>query len=282
MADSKYYKEYGICKQECDPISDTPEELEECIEEIRQRYADETLCARLYETECQVIRTQGFADLMRFLIKFFKLQYCCRRYHKNQHDVSFITALGALDLTQFGLSIDDLNCVKLQDYAMPGMPSNLGDYFRILRSIHMVGHDKTQRDPQFREFSRFLDDFQPWSRVLTTCIDKYVRELGILESGIPDISNIRSYGDFISDCNKSAIDNEILPYLIDDPQYILRYVIGERLEPMSFDSSSRGSSSSRIGASYYDLMYKPKSPRKSKKAKKAKKARKSKKANKAK
>ena len=276
MADPKHYRDYKICEQECS-VEDTPEEIEKCVEDIRQRYKDPTLCAKITKPECHVIRTKGFADLMRFLIKFFKLQYCCRVYHAYQHDISFITTLGVLDLTQFGLSIDDLNCVKLQDYTAPGFPSNLGDYFRILGSIRAVGYDITQREPKFRKFYKFLEDSQPWSRVLTTCVDKYVRELGILESGIPDISKIRSYGDFTSECDKDVIDNEILPYLTDNPEYILRYIMGEPMS--SFDSSS---SSSRVGTLYYDLEYKPKSPKKSKKSNKSKKSKKSKNSNKSK
>ena len=281
MANSTCYANYETCKQECS-VEDTPEDVEICIADIRTRYKDQTLCAKITEPECQVIRTGAFAELMRFLIKFFKLQYCCRKYHANQHDVSFITALGALDLAKFRLSIDDLNCVKLQDFAMLGFPSNLGDYFRIIQSINQVGIYDTRKDTRFIKFDDFLQDSQPWSRVLTTCIDKYVRQLGILESGIPDISKISLYGDFITECDKDVIDNEILPYLIDDPEYILRYIMKERAAPTSFDSSSRDGSSSQLGWSYYDYIYRSKSPRKSNKSKKAKKNRESKKSKKAK
>ena len=223
-------RNYKNCLLYCSYASEESQQaLEECIEDIKSDHSDPNLCREEQEVECPVIETAEFRSLMEFLLQFLRILYGIRTYYQNKNDENVITSLGLLDLSSFGLNVENLKCVNLQDYTPPGMPSNLGDYLDVMREIRrLISEGKNYltdgaENGTLRDYGAFLSDYQPWSRLLSTCVDKYVRMLNIFPSGIPDIANVRNYGSFASSLSKSELE-EILKSFLSDPNYIIRYI----------------------------------------------------------
>lgn len=224
MSELDYFRSYKNCSDYCGnpPI----EELTECINDIRSDYDDEGLCSNV-ELDCQITRTEQFRNLLLFLVSFLKILYCSRSINGNIYDMNIITCLGLLDLNDFGLSAQDLECVKLQDFVKSGMPNNLCDYFLVMKEIRKIissGEplEETARSNNIlKDYTEFVSDYQPWSRLLYTVVDKYVKELDIMPRGIPDITRPKDYGDFISECDETKMARTI-DEMSKDPTYIIR------------------------------------------------------------
>ncbi len=208
---NEYLKNYKNCADFCGAEFISDAELSTCIEDIKKD--NSSFCSINPETECSVINTEKFKLFIIYLIKFLKIQYCCRFYYGNIYDVDFISFLGTLDIfDKFRLTYDELTCVLLADFVKAGMPNNLGDYFLAMKEIkkilninpnELVKNAKTNNI--LKNYSEFVADFQPWSILLVTCVQNFVKELG-LPYEIPDITKISNYGLFISDCKKKEID----------------------------------------------------------------------------
>ncbi len=223
-------RNYKNCLLYCSYASEESQQaLEECIEDIKNDHSDPNLCREEQEAECPVIETTEFRSLIEFLLQFLRILYGIRTYYQNKYDENIITSLGLLDLSSFGLNVEKLKCVNLQDYTPPGMPSNLGDYLDVMKEIRiLISEGKNYltdgaENGTLRNYGAFLSDYQPWSRLLSTCVDKYVKILNILSSGVPDIANVRNYGNFASGLSKSELE-EILKSFLSDPNYIIRYI----------------------------------------------------------
>jgi hypothetical protein len=167
------FRTYQDCiNNMCSYLKEEPDELAECISDIKQQYNDPNLCStEVSESSCEIIHSEQFKNLLIFLIFFFKFQYCSRSFYGNKNDRSIITTLGNLDLSDFGLTIDELSCVKLQDFVAPKMPKNLADYFRVMREISKSGDNyvaKVETNSVLKQFEDFVSDYQPWSRLLST------------------------------------------------------------------------------------------------------------------
>ena len=222
-----YLKDYDNCLDYCG----NPPSLEEedCIKDIKDEYGNEELCMKSETLDIAIIHTPQFEQLLSFLVKFLKILYCCRYYNGNIYDAAIISSLGLLDLNDFGLTTEELKSVKLQNFVKKGMPDNLGDYFVVMREIKQIMLEEepleitANSNPILQNYSEFVSDYQPWSRLLYSCVDKYVKELGILPEGIPDITKKSNYGTFISDCTEEEI-NKIIEELTENPTYIIRFV----------------------------------------------------------
>ena len=150
------------------------------------------------------------------MCKGVKILYCSRHHYQNTYDLLFITSLGTLDLDKFGLTYDELMCVKLQDFVKQGMPNNLGDYFLAITEIHKILSSSkhnlvtlSKQNEVLMKFPEFVLDFQPWSTLLVSCVQTYIKKL-VLPLHVPDIEDISKYGGFISKCifiNISFLNN---------------------------------------------------------------------------
>lgn len=204
-----YFKNYDNCVEYCGDFGDQ-EYLKTCIEEIKETYNDYSLCKKT-EEKCEVVETTGFKLLLEGLIQFFKLQYCSRIYYSNERDVDFITSLGMIELKLFGLTIQDLNCVKLQKFVKKGMPNNLGEYLVVMKEIKKILISNTdlikraKKNRILKNYEEFVSDFQPWSRLLVNCVNDYMKKIN-MPYEIPDIGKPKLYGDFISDYTKEQTD----------------------------------------------------------------------------
>ena len=106
-------------------------------------------------------------------------------------------------------------CVILQDFVKPGMPKNLGDYLFAMKEIQKILSSSThnlvslaKQNEVLMKFPEFVLDFQPWSTLLVSCVQKYIKQLD-LSLVLPDIEDISKYGEFIAKCNKKDIDTFI-------------------------------------------------------------------------
>ena len=205
----QYLKSYENCLTYCGRFSeDEPEEdFRDCV----KGYTDEDpeLCQKIKKS-CDIVNSPQFRELLIFLIKFLKFMYCVRSEHNNKYDEYIITTVGNLDLESFGLDINKLECINYPDdnSYLSEMPHNLKEYLTIMNRISVIYENKEHLaskqndDDVLSGFKKFCDDFQPWSTSLYTFVNIYSLKTGLITEPIPNISKIKSYGEFISNCDK--------------------------------------------------------------------------------
>jgi len=219
----EYFKDYNNCSSFCSYL-ENPQLITDCINEIKEQYKDnQPICEHQVDT-CEIINTENFKNLLIFLIQFLKLLYFVRSKSGNKYDINIITSLGSLDLEKkFKLSAQQLKCIKLQDFVKVGMPSNLGDYFIVIKEISLLikkGIFPDYNNIILKDYREFVSDFQPWSRLLVTCVSKYSLEL--LSVPIPEIEKIKQYGNFISDFTET--DYNTIINIVNDSEKIILFV----------------------------------------------------------
>ena len=206
----QYLKSYENCLILCGRFSeDEPEEdFRDCV----KGYTDEDpeLCQKIKKS-CDIVNSPQFRELLIFLIKFLKFMYCVRSEHNNKYDEYIITTVGNLDLESFGLDINKLDCINYPDdnsSYLSEMPHNLKEYLTIMNRISVIYENKEHLaskqndDVVLSGFKKFCDDFQPWSTSLNTFVNIYSLKTGLIAEPIPNIRTIKSYGEFISNCDK--------------------------------------------------------------------------------
>jgi len=200
-----YLKDYDNCVKYCGDDDD----LEGCITAIRREKNDMSLCAKINKTDCEIINSDNFKTLIHFLIKFLQFLYCVRSRHLNNYDQLIITSISKINLVDFGLSLDDLSCVKFpgDDSLVPQFPHNFSEYISVMTRISDVVNSgevletSTKRDELLSRFEGFCSDYQPWSRTLSTFVNIHSQRL--FGNSIPRIEHIAEYGSFISECDKN-------------------------------------------------------------------------------
>ena len=210
MSTNDYLKNYDNCLSFCGiELSDTDEEKTLCLQDIKKKYMDETLCLQEDIDECKIISSSNFKELLIFLVKLIKYIYCIRSIYGNVYDVQIILCIGYINLNDYGLELEQLSCIKFpgdKSY-QKGFPKTLSDYIKIMQEISTaissginLNDDKITKDPFLENYKEFISDFQPWSRLLSTFLNIYARDL-LLPNGLPDISKPSSYGSFINNCD---------------------------------------------------------------------------------
>jgi hypothetical protein len=168
-----------------------------------------SLCAKVDKTSCEIINSDNFKNLISFLIKFLQFLYCIRSHHNNNYDELIISSISKINLVDFGLSLNDLFCVKFpgDDTFVHQFPRNFSEYINVMSRISDVVKSGeilerfTKTDEILSKFENFCLDFQPWSRTLSTFVNIHSQRL--FDKPIPRIEHISEYGNFISDCDKN-------------------------------------------------------------------------------
>jgi len=260
----EYLKDYNNCYLTCSYL-ENEDEINKCINELKEDYKDNPhICERQEPNTCEITNTENFKNLLIFLIRFLKLLYFVRSKSGNDFDINIITSLGSLDLEKkFNLSAQQLKCIKLQDFVKVGMPSNLGDYFIVIKEIALLIKngkfpDDCANNIILKDYGEFVSDFQPWSRLLVTCVSKYSLEL--LSVSIPEIEKIKQYGNFISDFTET--DYNTIINIVNDSEKIILFV-ETKFSGGTFLKKSRKSRKSKKSRKY-------KKSRKSRKSRKSK------------
>lgn len=220
----EYLKDYKNCAAYCS-YETTPEAISECINDIKTDFKNDELCKK-QSFECDIIHSEKFRKIVNYLIRFLKILYCVRYYSGgNAYDIAIITSLGVLDLKKFGLTAQELTCVKLQDFVKKGMPDNLGDYLIVMQEIRKIiqtGKNlvtESKKHHILKQYDDFVSDYQPWTSLLYVCVDKYAKQLDLLDN-IPDISKPSEYNSFV-ECTEQQYNDFI--QMIHKPNEILKY-----------------------------------------------------------
>jgi hypothetical protein len=203
----EYLQDYNNCINYCGNNLDDPKvELDECVKDLKKDFKSVDICNKALK-ECEIIHSDKFNKLMIFLINFLKFFYYSRSIYGNKYDQQNILVIGGLNLEKFGLTIEDLSCVRYpgDDSYAAGFPKTLSEYLTIMNKINTVikSGKLLNKDALLKKYKPFCDDFQPWSRTLSTFINIYGQEIKLLKKPIPPIEKIENYGSFIK---KSSLD----------------------------------------------------------------------------
>jgi hypothetical protein len=188
---SNLYDDYDNCEKICSYLP--PEERNECIQDI----ISDGLGTCSKAPPCVILKTIQFKALLRCFLKVLKIIYCIRSLHGNTYDDHMIRVISKIKPSRFGISMNDLKCVKFPGNGdiQKGFPTTLYDYMKIMVHIDYAmrkGIPLHSYPPLHDNFEEFASDIQPWTRMLSTFVNVHV-------GGVPDITNIKSYGSFISD-----------------------------------------------------------------------------------
>tara|TARA_A100001015_G_C14918636_1_gene683371 strand:+ start:170 stop:1117 length:948 start_codon:yes stop_codon:yes gene_type:complete len=208
----EFLKEYKNCLVYCGIFDfDDEEEINECITEINndKKYNSNDnlkLCQKKNKKECKIIKDKRFKKLLNYLINFMQILYSIRSKYSNKYDNKIILLLGYLNLKkEFNIDLNELECVNFpgDNTSQLGFPNNLKNYFEIMKlnlKIELIKYDNLIELNDYEKtiiekYSKFMNDFQPWSRTINTFLNIYS------DKKIPPIENISNYGDFIKNKN---------------------------------------------------------------------------------
>ena len=206
----KFLEEYKNCLIYCGIDEfDGEEEINECITEINNHYNSNKklkLCNKKNKKECKILKDKRFKKLLNYLINFMKILYSVRSKYGNKYDYKLILLLGYINIEkEFNINLKELECINFpgDNTIQLGFPNNLKSYFEIMKlnlKMEIRKYDKlielNQYDRSNKEkYSNFINDFQPWSRMINTFLNIYS------DKKIPSIEDISKYGDFIANKN---------------------------------------------------------------------------------
>lgn len=198
--------DYIQTKKHCQDIcfeSHENELSEDCIEEISQTFGideskigTEYCLEQLQDNICEIIDTPQFKSLILFFIIFLRFIYSVRFAYQNIYDEDLVPIVSNVNLTKFGLSLQQLSCVKFPDqesFVRQGFPNKLDTYLQLL-------HAPIDTNLKM-EYNEFFTDYQPWARLLSDFIDNYGKDelqtyFNITK--LPKIEKTKNYGTFVS------------------------------------------------------------------------------------
>jgi len=196
----QYFKDYQNCSEYCKGTynTDEDEEIAKCILEIRSEYGED-MCK--VEEVCPIIGTRKYIHLVLILKEVLRFIYTSRSKYENLFDAYLIPMVSSIPLDKLEITMEELSCIKFPGDAsfVPGFPKTLSEYLILFNDL--MNEKDTEASniegwtqgltSKRKNMNSFINDFQPWTRTLSTFVRKHDIE-------IPLIEKPKTYGNFIN------------------------------------------------------------------------------------
>lgn len=193
-------KDYAQCIAYCMLDKNSPDDKKaDCINDIRSDFGED-LCK--VKEVCPIIGTQKYIRLLLIFKEVLRFIYSSRIKYGNEFDSHLIPMISTIPLDTLGIRLEELSCIQFpgDDSSIPGYPRNLSQYIilfsQLMNETDEEGANIERWVPALlskrRNMNSFLEDFQPWTRTLSTFLRKNNLE-------IPQIERPENYGTFASD-----------------------------------------------------------------------------------
>jgi hypothetical protein len=202
---------------------------------------------------CALVSQASFRIFIDLCIGILRLVYISRAKYGNQFDAYIIVAIGCLDVSKLQINPFDLRCIDFPGGLQRGFPATLYEYLEVMKllanqheldnqanknktkktknsessnrsmSNSIISNSKTSKIQEYdlhERYAQFLQDYQPWARVLQTFVNEHGAKL-------PEIQNpSRTYGSFIQNPTWESFYDDIQTEFgkTDVPDRIMRFV----------------------------------------------------------